>query len=298
MSTMNQLPYPATGVVDNASYTQTPEYFRPRFLEPAIMNKYLNRESLRNFLTANTITLTTSAYAYLEFDRIIGEVDWITEMDSFPTIDENYVPMVETVKSYGGKIRWSLREMETNQYNMINSKIDSAMNHMMLWENARTLVKMAAKLDHTHLANDETVSDWSDPSVGTPPQDIRKAMNRIGLNTWKTYWGDTLIMNTNTISYLYNYDFVQNQMYSNYMFNQFGIVPNIAGLPITAIEAVPDNTFYVFESGVVGEWVIMEPIRTLQWQPEARRFEQLIWTTAEPVINHPRVVYRGTIPAE
>jgi hypothetical protein len=237
-----------------------------------------------------------TAYGYLEYSETIGDVDWLTEYDTFPLVDEKYIPKMEYVRSYGGKIQWTLLEQATNRYDMINMRLDSVMNMMRLRENATVLGKMIAKLDHTNLSNDETVSDWNDTSAGTPALDIKKGQNQIGRNTQKMYFGDSLIMNTNLQEKLYAFDFVQNNMYTSAQFMETGNIPKLAGMPVTLIETMADDEFIIFQSRYIGDWITTEALRSEPYIVNPRLFERWIWTTAEPVITHPRAMYRGTIP--
>jgi hypothetical protein len=232
----------------------------------------------------------------LEYGETTGGVDELTEYDNLPLVDETYVPKTERVRSYGGKIQWTRLEQATNKFDMIDMRLDSVMSMMRVWENEIVLAKMIAKLDHTNLKNDETVSDWDDPLKGTPALDIRKAMNVIGANTEKQNFGDTLIMNTAMQEKLMAFDFVANNMYSSGQFMETGIIPKLAGLPIMLVESVADNQFFVFQSRLIGEWVVTEPLTSEQWQINPRLFERWIWTTADPMITHPRLQYRGTLP--
>jgi hypothetical protein len=293
MAINNQYPWQTSQV--DLSYTHIPEAFQPLVLDKAIQNKYVLVESLRQFLTAAPKPMGMLAYGYLEYGETVGDVDWLGERDNLPVVDETYEQRMISVRSYGGKVRWTLSEQETNAYGMIGQRQDSVMNLMRNRENTTIMTAMIAALDESNLSNDHDMSDWSDTSAGTPAQDIKKASNIIAKLTGKAYRGDVLIMNTTTEEYLYEYDFVQNNLYTQAQFNETGQLSRLAGLPIVSIEEVPDEYFFVFQSGILGDWMTTEGVRTVVWQVDPRKFEQWVWTTAEPAITHPRVQFRGHI---
>jgi hypothetical protein len=139
------------------------------------------------------------------------------------------------------------------------------------------------------------MTDWTDTNVGTPDEDVKLAQDAIYDMTNEMYSGDVLLMNPATERALYKYDFIKNNLYTQARFMETGRVPDLAGLAIVTARAVPVDYFYVFQSGVMGDWMTTTPITPAIWQVNPWMFEQWVWTKAEAAITHPRVQFRGKV---
>lgn len=292
----NQYPVSAgsTNVTD-LSMTHTPEAFRPPVLNAAVQNKYLLIESLRQFFTPSPQPRGLLAYGYLEYGVTTGDIDWLGEYDNLPIVDEKYTPKMVGVRKYGAKVQWSRDEQETDRYSLIGQRQDSAMNLLRMRENATAIAAMITGLNHGKYANDELLSDWTDTSIGTPAEDVKLASTTILLNTKKQYEGDTLLMNTRTELLLYYYDWVKNSLYTQAQFIETGKMSRLAGYPIVNIEELPDGYIFLFNSGIIGEWMTTMPLRSDIWQLNPQLYEQWIMTAGEPVVTHPAVQFRGKV---
>jgi HK97 family phage major capsid protein len=295
MALNNQYPLSMGNTVVNLSATHTPEAFLPILLEAAIQNRYVNLETLRQFLTPAPQVKGLLAYGYMQYKESTGDVEWLGEVGDLPVVDESYDQRMVGVQKYGAKIRWTREEQETDRYNMIANRQDRVLGRFRSRENAMVTAAMVAALDHSNLGNDEEMSDWSDKDAGTPDEDVKAAMDRIAELTEDDYTGNVLLMHPNVEAYLYKYDFVKNNQYTTSQFMQTGKIPTLAGLPILKMRAVPDNYFVVFQSGILGEWMSTEGLVSEVWKMNPWKFEQWNWTTAQAVVTHPAVQYRGKV---
>lgn len=234
-------------------------------VEAAIKLKYTENLSAKSLL--NTATLPSSITSTIVEEAVRGDVQWLTEAGTLPTIQGAFSRETRSLKPYGYQFEITEEQVMDGHTDEVKTLINRGVHALRKFEDTLIFKRImdASSINTLAAARPWDVATGS--SAGDPVKDLADAVKAINEAT-EGFEPDTLVVSGKTYTYLCAYDFVKNTLYNTADKDGFihtGKLPTLMGMKVMKnnnIDPLDSGKCLVLKSGDIGTWEERIPLKT------------------------------------